>query len=575
MIHRPPVNRMPTVAIILAAALFLWISIIVTLAQLQMAPTFDEQNHVTRGIAILRTGDFRLCLHHPPLANILEGLPVAWRADTGFSTAMPSWTNLNIWDASRRTIWEGTVNGVRLIQLARIPVLVFTLALALVIFLWSAELFGPWGGLLSLTLFALDPNMLAHSGLATTDIAAACTIVWSIYLLRRYVLAPSRLRLLLAGLGLGLALTAKFSGLILIPITGLLLLLSAFWPAKDASGLLAEWSLHPRWRRMGRATGLCMLLGLTGGLVLWGVYGFHVEALDSKPGRPVAAGASMKAHLPVPALQYLRGLKTVKTEAEGHQAYLLGQTDTTGKGWWYYFPIAVATKTPLPELLAIVGILLLLVLPASRRWFALSRHDLQFLLVPVAVYTLAALGLLGISLNLGIRHVLPLYPFLLILAGGWAVILTRRPLVRGLLAVGLCAQAVSVLLAYPDFLSYFNEAAGGPARGYRILIDSNYDWGQDLGRLADAQQRDHLYPLVFSYFGTTPPEAYGLRYTPAAGFGFMHKSPMPHLDTYHGYFAVSVTNVMGGPGYAGVDYRPLLSHTPRRIGRTIFLYTLK
>ena len=183
--------------------------------------------------------------------------------------------------------------------------------------------------------------------------------------------------------------------------------------------------------------------------------------------------------------------------------------------------------------------------------------------------------MLGISLNLGIRHILPLYPFLLILAGGWAVVPWRQRVVRPALLVALLVQLVSVLLVYPNFLAYFNEAAGGADHGYKVLIDSNLDWGQDIGQLARLQRERQLYPLAFSYFGTTPPEAYGLACTPLAGSGVMHHAPAPDWKTLRGFVAVSVTNLYGGRGYAGADYRPLRALTPyARAGKTIVVYQL-
>jgi hypothetical protein len=555
----------------------LWIAIVVTAAQLRMTPTFDEQNHVTRGIAILKTDDYRLCFHHPPLANILEGLPVAW-GPSGFSTALPAWAQAanpaEIWPMAHTTIWQQPAQGLRIIQRARIPVLLFTLALALVVFLWSRELFGPWGGVFSLLLFALDPNILAHSGLATTDMAAACTIPLAVYWLRRYLSRPSRAWLLIAGAGFGLAFAAKFSALILFPILAVILLLCLFPLPWIAGSLPAQWA-HLAWgTRFGRAVKLGLLLLLLGGVTVWAVYSFQVERLGSKAGQPFAASASLLQHLPIPALQYFRGLKAVKSEADGHVAYLLGSVDRTGKGWWYYFPVAMAVKTPLPELVLILGILLLLAMPRTRALLAVPRAELLFLLAPVGLYLLAASGLLGLSLNMGIRHILPIYPFLLILCGGWVRVKAPPRVLLPALGVLLAAQCASILAAYPNFLGYFNEVSIAHQDGYQILVDSNIDWGQDLGQLAALQRTEKLYPLWLSYFGTTPPEAYGLQYHPLRGFGLMRYSPLPD-HTVHGYVAISVTDLMAGEGYFGVNYRPLARMLPEdRVGKSILVYYL-
>ncbi len=538
--------------------------VVVSLAQVRLTPTFDEQNHVTRGISVLRTGDYRLIYHHPPAANLLQGLLVAWAPGTRF-VMESAWGNpQDIWPAAKATIWERSGDGVRLIQRARIGTLVFLLLLGLVAFLWARELFGPWAGVLALALVGLDPNLLAHGGLATTDLPATATFALALYLLRRYLQQPVRGRLLAAGAAIGLALATKFSALLLVPLTGFFLLIALFTEA-------GSW-----WPRFLRAAGRFVLLGLIAGAVVWAFYGFKVEPLGSKIGQPLSANTSALDRVSVPALQYLRGLKAVATEAEGHRAYLLGQADTTGKGWWYYFPVAIATKTPLPELLAILGILVVLALPRARNALGVARRELPFLFIPAGLYLAAALGLFGISLNLGIRHILPLYPLLLVIAAGWAVLAARRRALLAMVMVGLGLQVASVLRAYPDFLSYFNEAAGGPANGYRILVDSNYDWGQDLGALATWQRQHGIQEIGLSYFGTTPPEAVGIRCTPLAGFGVMGEAPAPDLSRYNGYLAVSATNLLGGPAYSGVDYRALPdSALVGRVGRTIFVYHLR
>jgi hypothetical protein len=566
MTRHPSSIIIPAWSWIITLALLLGMAVLITLAQRHLSPTFDEQNHVTRGIAILRTGDFRLSLHHPPLANILEALPVVNHPAVYFSTAARGWREpFRIWEMAGETIWHDPPAGLDIIARARLPVLLFVIVLGITIFLWSRELFGPWGGVLAVALFALDPNFLAHGGLATTDLAAACTITLALYTLRKYLHQPSRGRLIWAGIAIGLAFAAKFSALILIPIVGIILLLHVWWPARATGDLLPS---HPR--RFAHAAGVGVLLLLISGITLWGSYGFSVEPLGAHPGQPLAANASTLERLPVPALQYLRGINVVMQEE--HIAYLCGQTKTNGS-WWYYFPVAFAVKTPLPTLLLVLGILVGICIPHVRRNITLPAAEWILLLAPVVIYAAAAFGLLGVSINLGIRHLLPLYPFLFILAGAWVMLLSRRRMLPWLLLPLCLWQGVTLARAYPDYLAFFNACAGGTSQGYHVLADSNYDWGQDLGALAALQQREGLPTLAFSYFGTTPPEAYGLRYTPLAGQGIMQAAPAPDLSEHNGLLAISVSNLVGGPALSGADYRPLLRLTPSYcIGNTIKIY---
>jgi len=615
MAIEPHARQMPRTVWALVCLFLVWIVVMVTASQWRMAPTFDEQNHVTRGISILHTGDFRLCFHHPPFANVIEGLPVAWQRN-GFSTYLPAWQTAqknpqNIWPVSRATIWSTPMQsrllpgiqpvmarnvhvlstpamapmeavpvvtsyveptqGLRLIHWARLSMLLFTLAMALLIFCWSRELFGPWGGVLSLALFALDPNVLAHSGLATTDIPAACTILLAVYLLRRYLLNATGGNLCLLGLGFGIALATKFSSLILLPILALTLLLLAIHPTKVAGALSARWAGCSLTGRIARAVGSGLLILLLAGVVLWANYGFKLEKKQLHAGKPVTAIATLKAKLPIPAMQYFRGLKVVKSEK--HPTYINGHSKKNGKGWWYYFIEAVAVKTPIPELVLLLGTVFLLAVPTTRRQVDLPRREMLFLFLTPVLFLLAALGLLGISVNLGIRHVLPLYPFLFIMVGAWTRLRIAPRQLVAVLGVVLVAQCASVLDAYPDFLAYFNEPSTITQPGYRLLVDSNCDWGQDLGRLSRLQRKRDLPPLALSYFGSTPPDVYGLQYTPLAGYGIMDMAPAPDWAHFHGYIAISVTELMGGAAYSKGDYRPLLKLKPcYHAGKSILVY---
>ena len=192
----------------------------------------------------------------------------------------------------------------------------------------------------------------------------------------------------------------------------------------------------------------------------------------------------------------------------------------------------------------------------------------------------SALGIFGVSLNLGIRHLMPMYPFLLILAGGWVLLIRKAAVGRAVLGGLLAIQLASVLSAYPDFIAYFNEPARVLNTGSPILVDSNIDWGQDVGRLAEYQHKFEskydLGTLYFSYFGTASPEAYGLRYQPLAGFGRMRQASPPDWSSMHGTLAISLTNLYGGEGYAGADYRRLLEQQPfARVGTTIYLFRVR
>jgi 4-amino-4-deoxy-L-arabinose transferase-like glycosyltransferase len=553
-------------------AIIVLFSIVVTMAQLQLSPTYDEQNHVTRGIAILKTGDYRLSVHHPPLANILQGaFALQSTGEVSFNTNAEWWrpdgkSFMNIWAAARDTIWGiETNNGIQLVTLARIGTLLFSVILLIIIYLWAAELFGAWGGVVAAGLYALDPTNLAHSGLATTDAPAACVIVASLYFTRKYLINCDKRWLIIAGIVSGLALATKYSALIIVPIIGLLFIFDCIQKKID-------------FKKVVKVFGNMLVLAVIAGVTLWGVYGFKTEALGAKPGEKLSETASFKQKFPVPAKQYFRGIAVVKKEAKEHLSYIFGNTDTTGKGCWYYFPVAILTKTPVPELIVFFVMLSFIAIPSLRAKICLPLFESTVILIPIVIYTLSALGVLGISLNLGIRHVLPIFPFMCIAGAGLLKILSANKKYIAVLPVLFILQILALIPAFPDYISYFNAVSGGSKNGYRILIDSNYDWGQDLKTLAKVQKEKNIYPLAFSYFGTTPPGEYGIECTDVSGYGVMDDAPVLPDNEYSGYLAISATQLAGGPDFnhTDSDYRKYLQQKPYlRVGRTIFIFKLE
>lgn len=333
----------------------------------------------------------------------------------------------------------------------RIPGLLLGLGVGWMVWSFARRLFGVGPARWALALYAVSPNLLAHASLATLDFPLAAAFFAAVVAARAQVEDPRPWRVLPTALALPAAVTLKVQGLLALPLV---------------LGLVAGW----RWgcrdlRRL--AWELPVLVGVPW-LGIHAVYG----------GLPGVAG-----WLPEPWLAALR----FKLEhgrgalSQLQVAYLLGETSTSG--WWYWFPVALAVKTPLPTMLL-------------SAWGAARAHGaLWFVgLPPLALLGLAMAG----SVNIGIRHVLAVLPFLIVLAGLGAHDLTRRR--GGLVVVGvlLASLLVETTLQSPNHLSYFHLLAGGPSGGERILVDSNLDWGQSdppLRRWVDAQERPvHINP---------------------------------------------------------------------------------
>lgn len=328
--------------------------------------------------------------------------------------------------------------------LFRLPVILLGIVLGIAIWFFTRRLAGEKAALVALFLFSFSPNMLAHASLATLDFPLAAFVFLALFALFRYAERPSPLNGLLLGAALGAALGTKVQALLLLPL--LLVVLPARCPV-----LFRALKVKP----------VATVLSLAGiALVPW----LLINALYRHV--PLAGG-----HLLPPGFMAAVTDKLVHART-GHSAYLLGQY--SDRGWWYYFPVAVAVKTPLP-------VLVLLAIGVVRRP---SRDMCLCVILPACAFLAAAMAA---RVNIGLRHVLMLYPLLFVFAGAGAAAWWERSW-RGVMLALLAATylAESVLIA-PHFLSYFNALAGGPARGHRVLLDSNYDWGQN-----DRFLRDYL-----------------------------------------------------------------------------------
>jgi len=527
------------------ALLVLFFGLALTSA-IQKSPTMDEQNHIARGAAYLGTGDPRLSVEHPPLVNVLSALPVHLLLRPGLPLDTDWWRAGEWYHFADLFLWETNTNAEQIVFLARLPVIGLGLLLVALVHRWATRRFGPWGGLLAAAFCALDPNILAHARLSTTDMGGTFFAFLAAYVLWRALRQPSVTRTLWAGLALGLAFAAKLSTLLFGPVLALATLLEALPGGRG------------RIRRLFARVGLMCLLAFLGLLVVWAAYRFQVGPLEE--------GGTV-----VPAPPYIRGVLAVLDFAGGGRSgYLLGQVST--EGWWTYFPVAFAVKTPLATL---VGLLIATGLALRRR----SRDDVLLLIPPLAFFLASTTA----RLNLGYRHLLPMLPFLAVHAGRLAAPLTRastsqwtwpRRILSIVLALWLAASTFAI---YPHFLAYFNAVGGGPRNGWRILVDSNIDWGQDMKGLRDWMEREKVERVRLAWFGTARPEYYGVSYDllPGVPYGFLlwTDPPFDRANPEPGVYAISVSNLAGAvlpdPDlYAWFRARP----PDDRIGYSVFIY---
>jgi len=537
--------------------------------------TWDEGMHLVSGYSYLVTGDYRLNREHPPLHKYLNALPLLL-LHPEFKPDATDWREGRALELGRAFLYKNRIPADRMLFAARMMTILLALAAGLVLALWTGSRFGQWAGVLALAFFAFDPTVLAHGRYITSDLAvtlfsfAAC-LAWGAYLVKGGIR-----RLLLAGLVLGLALISKFSSIFLAPV---FLLLAAIRFAQQGRSF--------GWRRFA---GSLVVVWLLAALVVIAAYPTEAgmlipktqQQLEASGQPPLAIFVSPQTKVGKALIwlghklwfgphSYLLGLSMVaEHNLHGHPAYLMGEIYQTGH--WSYFPIAFAVKTPLGTLAALLVALAAAIAGTAKtgRKLLAGWRDLDFawviMFVPPAVYMVI---ILASQINIGIRHLLPVYLFLFALLGAG---LTRIRWKRRQLLIGILAGATAVesLSVYPYYLAFFNRAVGGPGNGAHYLVDSNLDWGQDLKRLKAYLDQHHYDKVCICYFGSAPPRYYGIneQYLPA-GYQWQERSEMVCPVA-----AVSATPLMG-------DYVPsaqlawLRNREPiAKVGYSIYIYPM-
>lgn len=381
---------------------------------------------------------------------------------------------------------------------ARAAASIFAISLALLVFAAVYDMFGASAALFALAIFVFEPNVLGHGPLVATDIAASFGFFAAAFAFYRYCTHPSILRLLVCGVAAGIGLAVKHSDVLIFPM---LLVIAALELLRQSN--VGE----SAWRRILRMGGSLAAITAIAVAILWGCYGFRYKArpdgLEIAPPtelyltvlRHSATGNMIglleRQHLLPEA--YLYGLTDVVAGSEaGREAYLLGKDYP--KGRWFYFPVAFIIKSTL-------GFMALLCLAVAARRLRSSelRREAVFLIVPAAIWLGVAITS---KLDIGLRHILPVYPFLIVLAGAIAGMLVQQSRRWACVACALIAfHAISSLRAFPDYLPYSNEFCCGPSDTYKVLADSNVGWGGGLKAVQQYIGRNQITNCWFAYDG--------------------------------------------------------------------------
>ena len=460
----------------------------------QESQTWDEANHIYAGYRSWTDADFGLNPEHPPMVKLLATAPLL---------SLP----LKVPKLEDRSFKEEAFLGGKdflyqndyeqILLRTRLAAAIFTLLLALIVFLCTKEMFGTGAAFVALALLVFDPNLLAHGALVTTDAALSCFMLTSVYAFYRYVKEPTIWRLVVTGISTGLALAAKHTGALVFPILLLLALCEAvrYWTStKNLPG-----------KQVLRLVGSLVVITVISLTVLWAFYGFRYAARPNglqlnppltayvqglKPHEIWAVTTLARWHV-LPE-SYLYGLADVRLTANFYTSYVLGKV--YAHGVWFYFPVAFLIKST-------VGFMILLLLTAGAIAFRrLSRwREILFLIVPPIFYLIVAFT---VGMNIGVRHILPVYVFLSVLIGGAAWVLMQRNRKWTYVVVALLLiHAVSSLRTFPAYIAYANELWGGPANTYKYLTDSNVDWAQQLKATKQYLDQRGVKDCWFVYFG--------------------------------------------------------------------------
>lgn len=530
----------------------------------------DEVAHIPSGYTYLKDNDFRLNPEHPPLAKSLAALPLVLDKNIVGPEANSSWQNILQWDAGWYMLYHSSNDPKVVLDLSRLPMMLLMIGLGLFIFKWARELYGRKTGLIVLLLYSFYPDVLAHGRLVTTDIAAALGFVIATYYFNKAIEESTKKTILFAAIALALAQLLKFSAILLFPIFFILIMIKAFFEKKEQGFWPKFWAYSKTF----------FWICFTSVLLVWLVYiplvfktpaDIEHKLIETNLTSDLATLAKRNfLHLfennaILRALgHYILGIfMVISRVGGGNKTFILGQLSDKSISW--FFPVAWLLKTPVTIIMlvltSIAGLLVRWPKEKDKKWL------IAIILTPIIFYW--GMTLKG-QLNIGIRHLLPTVPFVLLLIG-WFI----QPYINGktkwpkiTLGLLLIYLVGSTLVNYPNFIAYFNEFTPRDQR-YQRLVDSSLDWGQDLLRLKKYVDDNNIKSIKVDYFGGSVPSFY-----------------IPQSKEWHanygptvGWLAVSATfyqsSKLTGPAEGRWSYNWLDSYQPKAIiGGSIIVFNI-
>jgi len=510
-------------------------------SSLNKSATCDETAHLAGGYSYWKENDYRLQPENGNFPQRWATIPfvhVPWRMSKE-STIL--WEHSAVYFLGQRFLYKSGLNSRVTLFKSRFMIVLLSTVLGLIVFLWSKSLFGISGGIISLCIYCLCPNIIAHSRLVTSDMASTLFFTLSLWTWWFLLQRISVWTIFFSGLSLSLLFLSKMSAaVILFPLT-IVTLTKIFFPLPQEIKIKKSVYVTGTIQKVVALSISILIIGVLCWSLVWTAYGNRYDlvnpqnkTLQSLRGgweevseNPGFAGSVMLKFRRLKLLPeaYIYGFLYVLKHSQSRVSFLNGNYSLTGSRW--FFPYAFLIKMPIPILFIIIACFFL----TNRKIFRdLKAKPLPAVVLKVfptliltsfiAVY--AGLAIMS-SLNIGFRHLLPILPPIYILSGSLPAYIKNKSSKKILIPSLLILLSIDSFTIYPHYLAYFNAFIGGPANGYKHLVDSSLDWGQDLPGLKkwidnhrNSSQDSTSYYL--SYFGSDVPEMYGLNVHFLPGF---------------------------------------------------------
>ncbi len=535
----------------------------------QKSSTVDESVHLASGYSYWSTGDFRMNPEHPALVKEIAAIPLLF-FHLNFNPQSPNFDQTHLWDFGPEVIYHNNASPQQLIMAGRLPLLIFLVFLGVLTYIWSKKLFGEKVALVVLLLTLTCQNILAHSGLITTDVPITFAFLFVCFALAQFLQQRSSKTFMWFTIALAFVLLVKFSAVVVVVALLVMMAVHSLLHAKHSEKHAALQILRDFFKHKALPLILAGIITFVFIVFCYGggfktVYGGTDSAsaevvhdfVDHQPEKVRNALNWIGNNVPFPAYDYIEGMALVLTHNKGgHTVFFLGEV--SNRGWWYYFPTVFLFKTSLSNLLLFISVVALgitkfafFVAREKHRFSAMHKKlqsfNFEYIILVLAPLIFFAFGMRS-RLNLGVRYVLPVYPFLFILSGFVIQYFFKTKILRAVLVLFLAASLYETIHAFPNYLSYYNPLAfGNGVTPLHISDDSNLDWGQDLPALKKYMDNNHIDSIYLRYFGTADPAAYGINVKPS----FPTEKDILSGQDVSGYVAVSAT-ALSSPdeGYA-------------------------